>query len=1116
MGDGSVFQATLLMHTTGPGPGPGDEYDIELATAGKIGADLPQVVGREGSAFSKYGQGSHGSTGVKDVVSSWGNGRGEMQDRSVEAMQEGTSGKKCKPTVSLLTVELPQTYQRCRPMPPKAPSRRVLTQPSTATQNDGYDNENSDLLLFTHDVLVNSSGQRYLVQDLLGQGTFGQVACCWAEALGKDVAVKVIKNQPAYYHQARVEIGILQLLNSRCDASDTHHIVRMLDYFVWRRHLCLVFERLDVNLFEVLKRNGFRGLSLNLLRLFLSQLLDALAVLRDAHIIHCDLKPENILLKSGNVGEIKLIDFGSACFENRTVYSYIQSRFYRSPEVVLGCSYTAAIDMWSFGCVAAELFLGLPLFPGASEHDLLARVIETRGLPPTWLLHSAKHTDKFFKRTTRPRSAEPYLGQGRGPGINRHVPPLPQGADYELLSQGEFELKNNCKAPAGKRYFKYTALADIISVYPMKGALTDEEVTRERRQRESFLDLLLGVLDLDPKTRWTPRQAASHPFITGEMFFGPFQPLPDPKRMPSGSYMEAGVNQTLSGSGELLPSPSLQQGTPASFNQSWLAASFTSPSTRIPVPPGHAQAHAQAHAIAMAALQHLSPQLGTSFTPSSAMSTLPLLGTSYASNSLAREGNPAALAAAAAAAAMTMAHSPARPPYVQLAGSYSCDTSNLPSSTPRWSHYGNMPAPLSLPLNTHMAGSVSGSLGAPNMMMSPLSPNDPVTAAAVAAASAARRLHLANIRRTTTAGSGSGASEPSPGLNMHRVDPSLQQRWRAALEQVSLGGDAQGLAGSTTLNGPLQRYPSYLQGSPQHPPLGQAPAAFSYGTSMDESCPSYMRQLQRMSSFGSYGRTTESRDITSEPTSKEGTPAQQHHATPTGSVPLEEAPSMNPSPGDWDPLYSDDLLLDEGQRPRIGEESDPGGARPPQDFLAAQELSQTLTPTWSLTCDAHPLRTAPRPPGILKAPPASTTNVRGSGHPMPLLGLSMTSTSGGPGLEPAFSSDSVGSGVLMSPWGTMHEGSVPHGPHMLPPPPPPPPDRERIGFPITSSLSSQQGSRHTKVQTIPEFTPYQPEALAPTHQAQGYSAPPTTVRLPNWPYSTFVRRDSSDDGRPTS
>jgi dual specificity protein kinase YAK1 len=68
-------------------------------------------------------------------------------------------------------------------------------------------------------------------------------------------------------------------------------------------------------------------------------LLKALTLLRDANVIHCDLKPENILLTSNQSANIKLIDFGSACMEHNTVYTYIQSRFYRSPEVLLGHTY---------------------------------------------------------------------------------------------------------------------------------------------------------------------------------------------------------------------------------------------------------------------------------------------------------------------------------------------------------------------------------------------------------------------------------------------------------------------------------------------------------------------------------------------------------------------------------------------------------------------------------------------------------------------------------------------------------------------------------------------------------------------------------------------------------
>lgn len=121
--------------------------------------------------------------------------------------------------------------------------RRALTQPSVGVKNDGLDNENTDLIMYVNDALVNCRPgltKTYVVQEMLGQGTFGQVVLCVCQETGKHVAVKVIKNQPAYYHQARVEIGLLYLLNSRFDPDDQHNLVRMEDYFLYQQHLCLV------------------------------------------------------------------------------------------------------------------------------------------------------------------------------------------------------------------------------------------------------------------------------------------------------------------------------------------------------------------------------------------------------------------------------------------------------------------------------------------------------------------------------------------------------------------------------------------------------------------------------------------------------------------------------------------------------------------------------------------------------------------------------------------------------------------------------------------------------------------------------------------------------------
>lgn len=86
-------------------------------------------------------------------------------------------------------------------------------------------------------------------------------------------------------------------LNSKYDKNDEHHLLRLKDTFIHRQHLCLAFELLSVNLYELIKQNQFRGLSTTLVRVFAQQLLNALSLLNKAHLIHCDLKPENILLK---------------------------------------------------------------------------------------------------------------------------------------------------------------------------------------------------------------------------------------------------------------------------------------------------------------------------------------------------------------------------------------------------------------------------------------------------------------------------------------------------------------------------------------------------------------------------------------------------------------------------------------------------------------------------------------------------------------------------------------------------------------------------------------------------------------------------------------------------
>ncbi|VAH36140.1 unnamed protein product [Triticum turgidum subsp. durum] len=482
--------------------------------SGRQGKDAaPAWAPSEGTVFRPFVAGA-GAGAAEPSPSGSGSG--------VAARISKLHGVKRKPCVARLTADIINTFERCHPefkysetLNPK----RFLTHPSTPAHNDGVDNANWDLILYVNLELVNkTSNRRFVVKEMLGQGTFGQVVKCWDTETNKYVAVKVIKNQPAFYQQAIMEVSLLRTLNQKFDPDDKHNIVRMLDYLSFQNHLCIAFEMLGQNLYELLKRNHLRGLKVQFVQAFSKQILDAMIVMRDGGIIHCDLKPENILLAptAKTAAAVKVIDFGSACLEGKTVYSYIQSRYYRSPEVLLGYPYTTAIDMWSFGCIVAELFIGLPLFPGASEYDVLKRMLKILGgQPPDDLLREAKNTTKFFKHV-----GSSYLGIGPHDG---------PGTAYRMLSEDEVEGRETKRPKLGKWYFPQQRLDQLIYTYPWDNTKLPET---EKADRVLLVDFLRGLLEFDPNKRWSPFQASGHPFITGEPFTGPYEPVSETPRIP--------------------------------------------------------------------------------------------------------------------------------------------------------------------------------------------------------------------------------------------------------------------------------------------------------------------------------------------------------------------------------------------------------------------------------------------------------------------------------------------------------------------------------------------------------------------------------------------------------
>ncbi|KAH6562149.1 hypothetical protein BASA62_009356 [Batrachochytrium salamandrivorans] len=371
-----------------------------------------------------------------------------------------------------------------------------------AVYNSGFDDTRGDLYLTRHDHIC----YRYEILSLLGKGSFGQVLKCYDHKSKTNVALKIIRNKKRFEKQGAIEVKILKKIRDE-DPDNKHSLIHIFDSFTFRGHLCLTFELLGANLYEWLKAGSFRGIHLGVIQQFAKQMLGCLHILAESKIVHCDLKPENILLKdvsylqpsrldfnpispSTSSGrsvttphisqefnalhpkyEIKVIDFGSSCLENERLYTYIQSRFYRSPEVILGIPYKMAIDMWSLGCILAELYTGYPLFPGENEQEQLACIMEIKGVAPPEVLAQGTRTKVFFDSSNRPRLVPSSKGKKRRPSTK--------------------------------------TLSSVLKCTDM-----------------AFLDFIDRCLCWDPNLRIQPCEAANHPFVTGARFIPPAPEIP--------------------------------------------------------------------------------------------------------------------------------------------------------------------------------------------------------------------------------------------------------------------------------------------------------------------------------------------------------------------------------------------------------------------------------------------------------------------------------------------------------------------------------------------------------------------------------------------------------------
>lgn len=167
--------------------------------------------------------------------------------------------------------------------------------------NCDYDNDQGSYIHIPHDHVA----YRYEVLKVIGKGSFGQVVKAYDHKTHMHVALKMVRNEKRFHRQAQEEVRILEHLRQQ-DKDNTMNIIHMLDSFTFRNHMCITFELLSINLYELIKKNKFHGFSLQLVRKFSHSLLQCLDALNRNKIIHCDMKPENVLLKQQGRSGLKV------------------------------------------------------------------------------------------------------------------------------------------------------------------------------------------------------------------------------------------------------------------------------------------------------------------------------------------------------------------------------------------------------------------------------------------------------------------------------------------------------------------------------------------------------------------------------------------------------------------------------------------------------------------------------------------------------------------------------------------------------------------------------------------------------------------------------------------